>query len=296
MAASATTLILLPERRRFATAMLSPGIAAMLGRADRLANAAPGEQAQLARYFTLPSVPHWPMAAIQRQYDVGDAFGATWLRADPAYVRADMTGARLLAWGNLALDDRESAAFIRDLAPSFLQMGCQLTATASDRWYVSFPAGTTLPTFSSPEQALGADLFEHLPQGEEGRRWRALLSETQVILHNHPGNVERAALGKAPVNSLWFWGGGALPSAITMSVSAVESPDAALQALAALAHASATSLVLHDLRHARDWSMVEKQLPRDSCIVLDFADGARWKLQPRQRWRFWRRPLSRLLE
>ena len=207
-----------------------------------------------------------------------------------------MTGARLLAWGNLALEDGESAAFIGELAPSFQDIGCQLTATAPDRWYVSFPAGTALPTFSSPEQALGADLFEHLPQGEEGRRWRALLSETQVILHNHPGNVERAALGKAPVNSLWFWGGGALPDAITMNVSAVESSDPELQALAALAQASATGPALLDLRHERDWSVVETQLRRDSSTLLDFADGARWMLQPRQRWRFWRRPLLRLQE
>ena len=296
MAASATTLILLPERRRFATAMLSPGIAAILGRAHRLANAAPGEQAQLLRYFTLQSAQHWPMAAIQRQHDAGDARDKVWLRADPAYVRADMAGARLLAWGNLALDARESAAFLRELAPSFQDIGYQLTATAADRWYVSFPARTTLPTFSSPEQALGADLFEHLPQGEEGRRWRALLSETQVILHNHPGNVERGALGKAPVNSLWFWGAGALPDAIKMNVSAVESPDPELRALAALAQASATGPTLLDLRHERDWSIVEKQLPRDSSVVLDFADGARLKLQSRQRWRFWRRPLLRLQE
>ena len=54
-----------------------------------------------------------------------------------------------------------------------------------------------------PSDALGADLFEHLPEGAEGRRWRALLSEAQVVLHNHPLNAaahrRRAGAGEFAV-------------------------------------------------------------------------------------------------
>ena len=59
-----------------------------------------GEQAQLLRYFE-PIPSGWPMAALQRQADSGDACGFRWLRADPVHVRPDISGARLMAWGNL---------------------------------------------------------------------------------------------------------------------------------------------------------------------------------------------------
>ena len=40
---------------------------------------------------------YWPVAALTRQRDARDAAGARWLRAAPARVSPDMTGARVLA-------------------------------------------------------------------------------------------------------------------------------------------------------------------------------------------------------
>lgn len=287
------SIVLLPERRRFSGQGISAEIAARLGRADRLPDEQPGERAQLERYFSVRP-GGWPMAAIQRQFDAGDAGDRVWLRADPAYMRADMTGARLMAWGNLAIDDESARHFRTALRPIFEEAGLDMSATAPDRWYLRLAPGTSLPIFALPEQALGADLFEHLPPGEAGRRWRTLLSESQVILHNHPANVDRAALGKPPVNSLWFWGGGALPESIATGVAAIAAEDAQLQALFAHSMAAATGPILEDLRHVRDWQQVEQRIAANQSLTLDFADGARWSLQSSQRWRFWRRPLHRL--
>src|SRR3546814_15930088 len=64
------------------------------------------------------------------------------------------------------------------------------------------------------------------------RRWRSLLNEAQIILHNHPWNARRAAAGKPPVNSLWFWGGGMLPDSVATHQGQVASDDVLLQALA----------------------------------------------------------------
>lgn len=286
------SILLLPERRRFAGQPLSSGIAARLGRADRSATEA-GERAQLERYFTVEP-KGWPMAAIQRQYDAGDAGDHAWLRADPAHVRADMTGARLMAWGNLGIDDESARRFLTALRPIFEEAGLEMSATAPDGWFLRLPSGTSLPAFALPEQALGADLFEHLPPGESGRRWRTLMSECQVILHNHPANDQRVARGQLPVNSVWFWGGGVLPESITTQVGSVDSADPELQAFFARCTPAATGSILRDLRHVRDWSQVEEQLAPIADVTLDFADGARWLLQPMQGWRFWRRPLHRL--
>jgi hypothetical protein len=287
------SILLLPERRRFAGQSLSAEFAKRLGRAVRLSEAQAGDRAQLERYFTLqPS--GWPMAAIQRRFDAGDADKFVWLRADPVNVRADVAGVRLMAWDNLELDDEESRRFLTALRPIFEEYGIELSATVSDRWFLRMPPGTALPIFSDPMQVLGADLFEHMPHGEAGRRWLTLLSEAQVILHNHPCNLDRATKGMLPVNSLWFWGGGSLPDSIRTTVGSVESPDPELLALSAQTVCAAEGPVLHDMRHVRDWTQVERRMPPDAEAVLDFADGLRWNLEPSQRWRFWRRPLRRL--
>ena len=61
------------------------------------------------------------------------------------------------------------------------------------------------------------DIDPHLP----GAPWTALLNEIQMALHEHPVNEGR----ELAVNSVWFWGAGALPanaSAAWRSVSAAE--------------------------------------------------------------------------
>lgn len=293
--------VLLPERRRFAGQPIAKVMARALGRADRLADRAAGEQAQLQRWFEL--LPRgWPMAAITRQRDAGDAALHSWLRADPAYVRPDMTGARVLAIGELGLSADEAQALARALGPVFGDAGFPLSAPHPARWYLAMPVEARLPAFAAPESMLGDDLFLHLPEGPEGRRWRALLNEAQIILHNHPVNAARVAAGRVPANSLCFWGAGRLPDQVRASLPNVQSTESQLASLAALATAGTNGQDgdLLDLRDARDWSLVESALlPRLPSLdahgmLLDFADGAAWQLRSGQGWRLWRPALATL--
>ncbi|QNP40745.1 phosphoglycerate mutase [Lysobacter solisilvae (ex Woo and Kim 2020)] len=303
----ASATLLLPPRERFGGQRLTADVAKALGRADR--ETVGGEQR--ARVFDI--LPRgWPVAAVTRQRDAGDAPLGAWLRADPAYVRPDINGARLLAWGEaLALSREETSELLRPLRPLFGDTGFPIDAPTPSRWYLRLPREARLPTFTGPDEALGADLFEHLPDGPEGRRWRSLLSEAQVVLHNHPVNAQRAAAGKPPVNSLWFWGAGVLPDHVTTRCTAILSDDDAFQAFAAMANADSLPLPsqwgmgagdrLFDLRHVRDLAPLQSQwlepLLRDlrsgvlESAALDFADGVRFTLRASQRWRFWRRPL-----
>jgi hypothetical protein len=299
-------ILLLPERRRFAGQPLSRRVAGLLGRAERLADGEPGEQAQLQRYFRATPAG-WPMAAICRQAEAGDASGFAWLRADPVFVRPDMNGARLMAWGNLGLSSADAAALVAALQPACRELGLELSATAPERWYLRLPPNQPAPTFAAPSEALGEDLLGHLPPGDAGRRWRGLLNEAQIILHNHPLNAARAGKGLPAVNSVWFWGGGLLPDSVSCPASQVVGADADLLALASLAGlpaaAGARAGGLLDLRRERDWPVLERGALASAVahtgkartdLVLDFADGARWRLAPAQRWRFWRRPLAGL--
>ncbi|MDY0020930.1 phosphoglycerate mutase [Arenimonas caeni] len=293
--------LLLPERRRFAGQAPSPAVARLLGRADALPPAQAGERAQLQRWFEL--LPRgWPVAAITRQHDAGDAGLHAWLRADPAYVRPDMTGARVLAIGELGLTPAEAEALVQPLRPLFGDAGFPISAPVPSRWYLALPVDARLPDFAPPEAVLGDDLFLHLPDGPEGRRWRALLNEAQVLLHNHPVNQTRVAAGKPPVNSLCFWGAGRLPDHVRARLRTVATDEPTLAALARLAQANPGTGEgrLLDLRHLREWSAVEPRLVEalaqagEAGLMLDFADGAGWWLRAGQRWRFWRRPLAAL--
>jgi hypothetical protein len=299
-AAPATATLLLPVRARFAGQALPASAARVLGRADRLPRGEAGERAQLLRHFDL--LPRgWPVAAITRQADARDAAGSAWLRADPAYVRPDLNGARLLALGEgLRLEQADVDAFLPALRPLFGDAGVPLDAPAPARWYLRMPREATFPAFAAPDVALGDDMFEHLPEGAEGRRWRALLSEAQVVLHNHPRNAERAARGLPPVNSLWFWGGGVLPDHVRSPHGQVRSHDPVLQALADASKSEGEDSVLVDYRALAN---LDESIPGwlDAVargdiegLVLDFADGTRFAIAPRQRWRFWRKSMQDL--
>jgi hypothetical protein len=275
-----------------------------LARADRLADGHAGYLAGLGDYFHGIDAD-LPAAAITREFLVGDAADAIWLSADPAWVQPDMNGVRLLACGQLQLSMDEALALAEPLKPVFDEAGLQLEISTPDRWHLKLPADTALPSFAAPDQALGEDLSQHLPAGAEGRRWRLLLNEIQVLLHQHPLNAQRRARGLAPVNSLWLWGGGSLPGPPKSPLRGVVSDDLLLRALASRANvaqhartfesiAAATSGWLIDLQDlppgeiaSHWWPTLQPLLDRQSA-VLHFASAERWQRKPWHRWRIWR--------
>ncbi|GHB93914.1 phosphoglycerate mutase [Thermomonas carbonis] len=304
--------LLLPATSRFAGVALPQLLARALGRADRFAHE-PGDDAQLARHFTL--LPNrWAHAALTRVVDGGleDARLSGWLRADPAYIRPDINGARLLATGDpLGIDADDVDALLPALRPLFGDVGFPLDAPHPGRWYLRLPTESKLPAFASPVQVLGDDVFEHIPAAPEARRWRVLSSEAQVVLHNHPHNALRAAAGKPPINSLWFWGGGVLPDHVACAFPTVYSDDPLLQGLAQVGTLSAMPLdaakgcdadALIDLRAQRDpralvsdWLLPAARHAARGEVSFDFADGPTFLLQLGQSWRFWRRNMPLVL-
>ena len=275
-----------------------------LPRADRLPDGGVGYLGGLGDHF--PGVDAGvPAAAITREFLAGDAADGTWLSADPAWVQPDMNGVRLLACGQMQLGMDEAQALAESLRPVFDEAGMQLEISTPDHWHLRLPGDTPLPGFAAPEQALGEDLAQHLPQGAEGRRWRVLLNDVQVLLHQHPLNARRQARGQLPVNSLWLWGGGRLPDALSGNVSGVVGDDLLLRALAAragivqqsrtadaVAGGGAGWLIdLQDLpahEIASRWGSVLLPLLGRQSVVLHFASGERWRHKPFHRWRFWR--------
>lgn len=281
-----------------------PRLRTWLVRGDRLQDAERGYLAALGGHFRLPT-PVLPVGALTRDQAVDDAEGATWLCADPCFVQAEMTGARMLACGTLDLDADEAEQLARALRPLFGDRGCLLETTEPARWHVMLPRSAHPPAFATPDQVLGADLLAHLPQGADGKRWRALFNEAQVILHQHPVNAARRARGQAPANSLWLWGGGALPAWVKTPLVRMASDAPLAQALGARARIPVQAVAefdadaavrdpeLLDLETVADlqpwWPSLQQALQRRGGLQLEFAGGERVRVLSRHRFRLWRR-------
>ncbi|MBL7020349.1 MAG: phosphoglycerate mutase, partial [Nitrospinaceae bacterium] len=63
---------------------------------------------------------------------------------------------------------------------------------------------------SPPNELIGEGIRQFMP--EENRELVFVMNQAQIILHNHAHNRKRVADKKDPVNSIWFWGNGELPS------------------------------------------------------------------------------------
>ena len=291
----------MPNLRRFDA---THPLRSLLWRGDRLPDGAKGYLGGLASYFQCDG--DIPAAALTRDHLAGDAADASWLSADPAWVQPDMSGARLMACGQLPLSMEEAQALAEPLKPVFAEDGMTLEISSPQRWHLRLPVQASLPDFAAPEQALGEDLYEHLPQGPETRRWRVLFNEVQVLLHQHPHNARRREHGLPPINSLWFWGGGMLPTHVDTTLHGVIGEDVLLLALAQRAGiptqkrdvaAVDTAQIgwLIDLQDqpvdviAAEWWPRLQVLSKRTPLRLSFASGERWLHRPWHRMRFWRR-------
>ncbi len=300
--------LLLPPAARFGGGALPAGVASALARADRSRGEA-GERGQLRRHFQL--IPdHWPVAALTRNLDAKDAAGAAWLRADPCFIHPDLNGARMLSHGDaLGLTAEDAQHLLPALQPLFGDAGFPIDAPHPARWYLRLPPEARLPEFAAVADVLGDDLFAHLPDGDTGRRWRALLTEAQVILHAHPWNARRLQQGKPSVNSLWFWGAGTLPDFVRTEFKQVKGTEPLLRALAKLAGVGGGTVgedvdALVDLRALRSIDILCREVlqpllaevaqGRLDALNLDFEDGGLFVIRHAQRWRFWRKPLPAL--
>ena len=76
-------------------------------------------------------------------------------------------------------------------------------------------------------------------------RWRSLINEVQMLLFEQPVNVARELRGEAPINSVWPWGGGALPAESNRPFDQVWANDALASGLAMASKAPNQALPAH---------------------------------------------------
>ena len=156
-----------------------------------------------------------------------------WICLDPVHLQVAREGISLADPARLNVTAAEAAALIEAVAPLFADWG-KLSASAPAHWELQLAKPLELTTCPLSD-AIGQRVDPALPGGPAGLAWRRLIAAAQTIMHSHPVNRSRDALGQPLINSLWPWGPGSLPAAVQANFNVVWSRDPVLAGLCALA-------------------------------------------------------------
>ena len=210
-------------------AQSSPGLELLLARGRRARAERGSLEDWLVRAFGLECpAPAGALTALAAGEDPG---GKTWLRADPVHLRADRDHAVLVPNEALEISDEEAKALAVALAPLLAGRFTLFTPRARE-WCLRVDEGDASGAGTkAPIDLAGADVDSNLP----ARHWHTLLTEIQMALYDHPVNTKREEHSQPVVNSLWLWGGGALPAAAHGPWHSVSADSAVAQGLARLA-------------------------------------------------------------
>ena len=196
------------------TALPTPvALLTLLARAEARDAAAADVESLLLRLFGIAPTPESdpPVAALAWLGEGDGVADGYWLRADPVHLRADQ--AWLLLFGPRVLDVRMDEA--RTLAAEFNAVygvdGWRLETPHPQRWYLRLGDDQKIRT-QALQAVIGRNIDGFLPRGENGKRWHGVLNEIQMLFHASTVNQTREAQGRLEINSVWFWGGGALPA------------------------------------------------------------------------------------
>jgi hypothetical protein len=158
----------------------------------------------------MPEANDFPIAVLERLSEDRDTDGF-WMRIDPVNLEEDKNF--LMMSYPAVLDDltlEESTSFVESINRHFAEDGWEIQIAGPTRWYLRLPEKSEIMT-TPPWHVVGRDILHHLPTGEQSNRWRAWLTEIQMLLHTHPVNEQRIARGQKAVNGVWVWGGGFMP-------------------------------------------------------------------------------------
>jgi hypothetical protein len=167
----------------------------------------------------------YPSAAVIRTGLSGERAGGFWLRAQPIHFAA---GLDRLTTVPLHGQARMSVAERNSLAPTFVDhlqsTGLELHDGADGEWLLRTEAPLQVQTVT-PEFAAANPADSILPSGRDASGLRRLMTEMQMLLHEHPVNTQRQLRGLPELNAIWLHGEGML-SDVSAHLSAQALPAA----------------------------------------------------------------------
>lgn len=153
--------------------------------------------------------PSAPVSAIGNSDALAEGF---WLHAEPVHFVAGLDRLSFLALnGEAGVSEVERSALEPVLAEHLGASGFALHS-GDGEWLVRSERVLAVQT-ACPEAAAGNELERVMPHGPDAGDVRRLMTELQMLLHDHPVNEARARRGLPAINAVWLWGGGVAVSA-----------------------------------------------------------------------------------
>jgi len=238
-----------------------PALATLLGRGRSSWSRAQQIEPWLAGCFGLTG-ENIPYAALRRAGEEVQYENASWMCADPVHLRLARDALILVDASELEITADETQRIIATLNEHFSALG-EFVAPSAQRWYLRLHRQTAVSTH--PVSAvIGRRIDAFLPSGETGAHWRRQINEAQMLLHEHPVNIQREAAGKPAINSVWFWGAGELPARLSAAQLSID--YSALSGDARLVGGLARQAKIH---HAALPAAFQAGRPAPALFVLD---------------------------
>jgi len=144
-----------------------------------------------------------------RAYSTGSRPEGTWACARLVHLATAIEHLRL-APGSPGVEADESSMLLEHINRHFDGRGFRLHALAAPGDWLLECDDPIECEGVEPELAAGRSVRDLMPVGRDGGRVRSLVNEIQMLLHEHPVNLDRAAHGRPAINTLWLWGFGRL--------------------------------------------------------------------------------------
>jgi len=296
-----------------------PGLARIVSRSKATIVAGRNLESVLLESFGVQRQRDWPVAPFGWVGEAGEPGQRYWLRADPVHLRAERDALLLVDARHFPLDAESAEALVQALNAHFESDGMQFFAPAATRWYVAVDQMPEIAT-ASLRAATGRSIDPLLPAGADALAWHRHFNEIQMLFHSHPVNELRETAGHPTVNSVWFWGGGAISAAMPNAFSGVWANDPVARGLALVsgvgwaplpssakqwlsqANQGQHLLMLDHTgpgnpidRQERDWfvpllgALRDRQLARLTLLAARGEETLRLELSAGDLWKFWRR-------
>lgn len=163
--------------------------------------------------------------------DGGEWRNGTVLHVELVHLQAGMDDLRMLFPPPPTAD--EASQLLNSLQPLLSVAGFELQPSPvenSGRWYLRSERNLSLTSYS-PRAGFANRLYDIMPQGDDGAELRRLMTEAQMLLHEHPVNEARVHRGVPGFNALWFWGATPLELVSQVAEQRVLSNEAYVQGL-----------------------------------------------------------------
>jgi hypothetical protein len=222
----------------------------------------------------------YPSAAVMRTGLTNERAAGYWLRVQPIHFIAGLDRiTTVLLRGASRMTEAERSSLDPMFAEHLQSSGLELHA-ANGEWLLQSASPLALET-ASPEFVAANPSLQTLPRGADAGPIRRLMTELQMLLHEHPVNARRQARGAPAINAVWIHGEGMLSDVSSVSLPAGYGEDPFLRGIYRL-HGQTVGAKPADAKS------LLAQLRGPSVAVIDAPDLSVLETQ-------WLAPLARAL-